>query len=189
MGGTMARQRLLCVGLLAVMLGAALPAKAAETSEGGTPVAGAKKKVAPKKANAKRMHHRVAGKRIAAKTKAGPPGSTKAVPPGHAGERAGGQIGFASWYGAERHGRPMASGAKFDKDAFTAAHRTLPLHSSARVINMANGRSVIVRITDRGPSRKGRIIDVSQSAAEVLGMRNSGISQVRIEPVVAGTTR
>jgi rare lipoprotein A len=62
----------------------------------------------------------------------------------------------------------------------------LPLHSKARVTNIENGRSVTVRITDRGPSHKGRIIDLSQSAAEEIGMRQSGVARVRVEPVAAG---
>jgi rare lipoprotein A len=80
----------------------------------------------------------------------------------------------------------MASGGKFDKNELTAAHRTLPLHSKARVTNMANGRTVMVRITDRGPSRKGRIIDLSQSAAEEIGMTRSGLARVQVEPMHAG---
>ena len=79
----------------------------------------------------------------------------------------------------------MAGGGKFDKDELTAAHRTLPLHSNARVTNMANGRTVMVRITDRGPSRKGRIIDLSQSAAEQIGMKRSGVARVQVEPMQA----
>lgn len=79
----------------------------------------------------------------------------------------------------------MAGGGKFDKDELIAAHRTLPLHSNARVTNMANGRTVMVRITDRGPSRKGRIIDLSQSAAEQIGMKRSGVARVQVEPMQA----
>jgi rare lipoprotein A len=71
----------------------------------------------------------------------------------------------------------------------TAAHRTLPLHSKARVTNMANGRTVMVRITDRGPSRKGRIIDLSQSAAEQIGMKHSGVARVQVEPMPAGSAQ
>jgi rare lipoprotein A len=104
---------------------------------------------------------------------------------GHPGNKKVGQLGYASWYGGERHGMRMAGGGKFDKNEMTAAHRTLPLHSKARVTNMANGRAVLVRITDRGPSQKGRIIDLSQSAAEQIGMKRSGVARVQVEPMHA----
>lgn len=100
-----------------------------------------------------------------------------------------GQVGYASWYGGERHGMRTAGGGKFDKNELTAAHRTLPLHSKARVTNMANGRTVMVRITDRGPSRKGQIIDLSQSAAEQIGMKRRGVARVQVEPVHAGLSQ
>jgi rare lipoprotein A len=103
----------------------------------------------------------------------------------HRRDRKVGQVGYASWYGGERDGKTTASGQRFDKTELTAAHPTLPLHSKVQVTNMANGRSVTVRITDRGPSRQGRIIDLSQSAAERIGMRNIGVARVEVEPVVA----
>jgi rare lipoprotein A len=105
---------------------------------------------------------------------------------GHPRERKVGQVGIASWYGGERNGKTTASGRRFDKTELTAAHCTLPLHSKVQVTNMANGRSVTVRITDRGPARPGRIIDLSQSAAEEIGMRRIGVARVQVEPVVAG---
>lgn len=83
----------------------------------------------------------------------------------------------ASWYGTERHGRATASGERFDERLLTAAHPWLPLHTLVRVTNLLNGRAVDVRITDRGPGY-GRGIDLSQSAAEALGMRRCGLAPV-----------
>lgn len=91
------------------------------------------------------------------------------------------ETGLASWYGHEREDYRTTSGEPFDPGELTAAHRSLPLHSRARVTNMKNGRSVIVRITDRGPHEPGRVIDVSEAAAKRLGMRKSGLARVRIE--------
>ena len=88
------------------------------------------------------------------------------------------QHGLATWYG---RGRGTASGERFDARAMTAAHRTLPFHTRVRVTNKRNGRSVIVRINDRGPFVRGRIIDVSEAAAEVLGMKRDGVVPVKIE--------
>jgi rare lipoprotein A len=93
------------------------------------------------------------------------------------------EIGVASWYGHEWHGRRTASGERFRSEEMTAAHPTLPLHSRALVTNLANGESVAVRITDRGPHTKGRIIDVSHSAAERLGMLATGVARVKVEPL------
>jgi rare lipoprotein A len=101
---------------------------------------------------------------------------------GHA-HKSTGEIGLASWYGGDWEGRRTASGESLDGHEFTAAHRTLPLHSRVRVTNLANGRSIMVRITDRGPHKKGRIIDLSQSAAEQLGMKHKGVARVRLEPM------
>jgi rare lipoprotein A (peptidoglycan hydrolase) len=95
------------------------------------------------------------------------------------------ETGIASWYGKMQHGKRTASGALFDRFELTAAHRTLPLESKVRVTNTANGRSVTVRVTDRGPARKGRIIDLSQSAAEELGMKQTGIARVNLEAMPA----
>jgi rare lipoprotein A len=94
------------------------------------------------------------------------------------------QSGMASWYGGELHGSRTASGERFNKNALTAAHRTLPLGTRVRVTNTRNGKSVIVRINDRGPfGRRKRIIDVSEAAARRLGMIDAGIVPVRIEVV------
>jgi len=92
-----------------------------------------------------------------------------------------GQVGTASWYGPGLHGRRTASGARFDQSALTAAHRSLPLGTRARVTNLENGRSVVVRITDRGPATRGRVLDVSYAAARELGMLRRGTTRVRIE--------
>jgi rare lipoprotein A len=91
--------------------------------------------------------------------------------------------GQASWYGAQHQGKTTASGEPFDMNALTAAHRELPFGTRVRVTNLDNGRSVIVRINDRGPFRKGRIIDLSRKAAQQLDMLKNGIAPVRIEIV------
>jgi len=91
------------------------------------------------------------------------------------------ETGLASWYGRGFHGKLTASGEVFNQEKFTAAHRTLPWGSRVKVTNLANGKSVEVRINDRGPFGKGRIIDVSRAAARVLGIVGSGIITVRLE--------
>lgn len=91
------------------------------------------------------------------------------------------ETGIASWYGAEFHGRKTANGEKFDKNELTAAHRTLQMPSLVRVTNLDNGRALVVRINDRGPFKRGRIIDVSQKAAELLGFKGRGTAKVRID--------
>jgi len=89
--------------------------------------------------------------------------------------------GTASWYGAEFHGRPTTSGEIYNMYGLTAAHRLMPLGTVAKVTNLENGRSVVVKINDRGPFVEGRIIDLSYSAAEALGMVDAGLSNVEIE--------
>ena len=93
--------------------------------------------------------------------------------------------GIASWYGDEFQGRPTSSGEPFDKNKLTAAHRSLPLPSWVRVTNLANGRSVVVRVNDRGPfsDPERRIIDVSHAAAVELGMVETGTASVRVQAV------
>ncbi|BBP97781.1 hypothetical protein BSFA1_29100 [Burkholderia sp. SFA1] len=91
------------------------------------------------------------------------------------------QKGKASWYGRMFHGRKTASGEKFNMNAMTAAHRTLPLASWVRVTNEANHKTVVVKINDRGPYVRGRVIDLSYAAAAVLGMRGAGTQKVKIE--------
>ncbi|ADO71077.1 septal ring lytic transglycosylase RlpA family protein [Stigmatella aurantiaca] len=88
--------------------------------------------------------------------------------------------GLASFYGPGLHGRKTASGERFDQEALTAAHRTARFGTCMRVVNMENGRSVKVRVNDRGPFKQGRIIDVSQGAARKLGMLEKGLARVRL---------
>jgi peptidoglycan lytic transglycosylase len=91
--------------------------------------------------------------------------------------------GVASWYGESFHGKQAANGQPFDMEALTAAHRTLPLGSVVRVVNLANGKHIHVRITDRGPYVNGRILDLSRGAAARLGMMAGGLSVVRVQLV------
>ena len=91
------------------------------------------------------------------------------------------EVGMASWYGPPYHNRRAANGKIYDQNAVTAAHRTLPLGSLIRVTNLANGRSAMMRITDRGPFVPGRILDLSLGAAKELGMWRAGTAKVRIE--------
>ena len=91
------------------------------------------------------------------------------------------QIGKASWYGRIFQHKPTASGEPYDMYQFTAAHRTLPIGSWVRVTDLRTDRSVIVRINDRGPVQKNRIIDLSYSAAQMLNIGNSGIHPVRLD--------
>jgi rare lipoprotein A len=91
------------------------------------------------------------------------------------------QTGRASWYGRFFHGRRTANGERYDMHALTAAHRTLPLGSYVRVTNPATSRSVVVRINDRGPYARGRVIDLSMAAASALDMRHAGTARVQIE--------
>jgi rare lipoprotein A len=92
-------------------------------------------------------------------------------------------VGLASWYGGAFHGRKTANGEVYDMGELTAAHPTLPLPSYARVTNLANNRSVVVRINDRGPFKKGRIIDVSATVAEMLDFKRVGTAKVKVEYV------
>lgn len=88
--------------------------------------------------------------------------------------------GIASWYGQDYQGKPTADGEIFDMNAVTGAHPTLPLPVNVRVTNLENGRSIVVRINDRGPYVNGRILDVSEHAAELLGFRAEGLARVRV---------
>lgn len=94
------------------------------------------------------------------------------------------QTGTATWYGKALHGRLTSGGERFDMNKLTAAHPTLPIPSYAKVTNTANGKSVIVRINDRGPFHPSRIIDLSKAAAAKLGFVSQGIAQVKIERIV-----
>lgn len=94
--------------------------------------------------------------------------------------------GIASWYGKRFHGRKTASGERYDMYAFSAAHRTLPIPSYARVTNLKNGKSVVVRVNDRGPFHKKRMLDLSYAAAVKLDFVNSGEASVLVERVLPG---
>lgn len=89
--------------------------------------------------------------------------------------------GQASYYGARHHGKKTASGERFDQHALTAAHRSLPFGSKVLVTNLRNDKSVVVRINDRGPYAKKRIIDLSKKAAEQLDMLRAGVVPVRVQ--------
>ena len=91
------------------------------------------------------------------------------------------QTGFASWYGGKFHGRSAADGSIFNTNKFTAAHKSLPFGTVVQVTNMYNGKKCIVKITDRGPFVRGRIIDLSKVAANEIGMLSSGVSRVKVE--------
>ncbi|WP_422376413.1 septal ring lytic transglycosylase RlpA family protein [Roseibium sp.] len=91
------------------------------------------------------------------------------------------KTGLASWYGPTFHGRKTANGEVFDRNALTAAHTTMPLPSYARVTNVNNGRSMIVRVNDRGPFHGNRVIDLSERVAGMLGTKESGVGKVKVE--------
>jgi peptidoglycan lytic transglycosylase len=99
-------------------------------------------------------------------------------------------VGVASWYGRLHQGKIMANGAPFNPRALTAASRTLPLNSWVRVINLRNGKSVDLRVTDRGPNKRlqKRIVDVSEATAEELGFRKVGLAVVAVVPLTQGTS-
>ena len=91
------------------------------------------------------------------------------------------QEGLVSWYGAAFHDRPTASGERFDSNDFTMAHPTLPFGTEVKVTNLRNGRSVVVRVNDRGPHVGQRIADLSRAAAAQIGMLKRGVVRARIE--------
>ncbi|MCD8267646.1 MAG: septal ring lytic transglycosylase RlpA family protein [Parabacteroides sp.] len=95
----------------------------------------------------------------------------------------GQEEGLASFYHERFHGRKSSSGRVHDKDELVAAHRTYPFGTFLRITNLDNMKSVVVCVTDRGPYRKGRIVDVSSGAAKLLGFRKKGIARVRVEEV------
>lgn len=99
----------------------------------------------------------------------------KPVPSGHS------EAGQASYYGNEFHGRKTANGERFDQGKLTAAHRTLPFGTRVKVTNTQNGKTVVVRVNDRGPFVKGRIIDLSSSAFKSIASLNAGVVTVRIQ--------
>jgi len=91
------------------------------------------------------------------------------------------ETGVASWYGGRWHGRRTASGERYDQNLMTAAHKKLPFHSRVRVTNLNTGKSCIVRINNRGPHIRGRVIDLSVAAAKKIGSHASGLSRVKLE--------
>lgn len=95
------------------------------------------------------------------------------------------KVGMASWYGGDFHGRQTADGEIFDRTELTAAHLSLPMPSYVRVTNLDNNRSIILRVNDRGPYVRNRLIDVSEHAAEMLAFRRSGSTRVRVQYVSA----
>lgn len=92
-------------------------------------------------------------------------------------------VGVASWYGADFHGRPTANGETFNMHSLTAAHRTLPLQCTVKVTNLANNRSLFVRVNDRGPFAGNRLIDLSAQSAKLLGFYDRGLAKVKVELV------
>jgi rare lipoprotein A len=111
-------------------------------------------------------------------------GAQKPKPASMKPSRPGVQEGYATWYGGGHHGGPTASGERFNKNALTAAHRTLPMQTRVRVTNKRNGRTVDVRINDRGPfGNRSRIIDLSEAAAKKLDMIEAGVVPVRVEVI------
>ena len=96
--------------------------------------------------------------------------------------------GIASWYGVPYHGRRTASGETFDMEQLTAAHKKLPFETWVEVTNLRNGKRVIVRITDRGPFVRGRVIDLSRGAARELDMLSTGVERVRLKVIPAPRT-
>lgn len=91
------------------------------------------------------------------------------------------ETGLAQWYGDKFHGKLTATGETFDKNGITAAHRTLPLNSMVLVTNLETGQTLTVRLNDRGPFVGGRLIDLSEGAAEALGIRDKGLGRVRVQ--------
>jgi rare lipoprotein A len=91
------------------------------------------------------------------------------------------ETGIASWYGKEFAGRKTANGEIFNPAEVSAAHKTLPMPSNVRVTNLENGKSIVARVNDRGPFKPGRIIDMSQKGAELLGFQSQGVARVRVE--------
>ena len=99
------------------------------------------------------------------------------------------EVGVASWYGPGFHSKSTANGEQYDQNELTAAHRTLQMPSLVRVTNLDNGRSVVVRVNDRGPYSKGRIIDVSSRAADLLAFKGKGTAKVRVETLPTESRR
>ena len=99
------------------------------------------------------------------------------------------QVGNASWYGDKEHNRKTASGERFNKYAYTAAHKTLPFGTVVRVTNLENGRDVVVEINDRGPFIKGRIIDLSYGSAKSIDLVRMGVAKVKVDVISSPSGR
>jgi rare lipoprotein A len=110
-------------------------------------------------------------------------GCSSTPKPGSAVSRGYNESGIASYYGNEFHGRKTANGERFDQGKLTAAHRTMPFGTRVKVTNTQNGRSVVVRVNDRGPFVKGRVIDLSSTAFRSIASLNAGVVAVRIQVV------
>ncbi len=123
-------------------------------------------------------HPRYRGKPITDKPKVSKPSKTTAAP-----KYRSSQIGYTSYYAHKFHGRPTASGEIYDMNGLSAAHRELPLGTIIRVTHLGNGKSVVVKVNDRGPFVDGRILDLSLGAAKKLDMVNEGVARVKIEIV------
>jgi len=123
-------------------------------------------------------HPRYRGKPITEKPKVSKPSKTTASP-----KYRSSQIGYTSYYAHKFHGRPTASGEIYDMNGLSAAHRELPLGTIIRVTHLGNGKSVVVKVNDRGPFVEGRILDLSLGAAKKLDMVNEGVARVKIEIV------
>lgn len=91
------------------------------------------------------------------------------------------EVGYASWYGPDFHGKRTANGEQYNMNALTAAHKTLPLPTFVKVTNLENGRSIVLRVNDRGPFVKDRIIDISRRGAQLLGFDKQGVTKVRVQ--------
>jgi len=123
------------------------------------------------------------GPNISAATPIAKTASAEPVFSVHPGKPTPYQVGTASWYGEDFDGKPTASGEPYDMFGMTAAHPTLPLGSYVKVTNLHNGKTVVVKVNDRGPVVAGRIIDLSMSAAEALDFKAHGIQRVRLDVV------
>jgi rare lipoprotein A len=118
---------------------------------------------------------------LAACAKKHPAAAAPPLPRAVPGEIRNGETGLASWYGHPYHGRPAANGEIYDMEALTAAHRTLPFGAWVRVVNLNNGKTVDVRIIDRGPFVENRIIDLSHAAAAAIDLIGPGVAPVRLD--------
>jgi rare lipoprotein A len=130
------------------------------------------------------------GLALPAVQRATPPADSPPAASAHS-ESSRGTVGLASWYGRQHQGKIMANGEPFDSRALTAASRTLPLGSRIHVVNLRNGKSVNVRVTDRGPNKRlrRRILDLSEAAAKRLGFEHQGLTTVAFVPVAEPNSR